>query len=226
MLQADASTLADLKSRLQAAELERQVFAGVMDRLLVGVLILDDAGQPVCVTPAAREMLDQADGLRLRGTHLHAAGAAEDRDLQQAIRDAIALARNGSGSSARALSVSRPSGLRDLGIVIQALPAADVAARPSIAIFIRDPERTVAVENEALRHLFGLTPAEAEVARKLAEGLSLEQAAQSLHISRNTARAHLRSIFSKSGITRQSDLVRILLNSAAVLGFGRSLAIP
>ena len=53
---------------------------------------------------------------------------------------------------------------------------------------------------------------------RLAAGLSLEDAASSLDISRNTARAHLRSIFSKSGITRQTELVRLMLNSAVVLG--------
>jgi DNA-binding CsgD family transcriptional regulator len=227
MMSGDANVLVDLRSRLQSSELERQVYAGLMDRLQVGIVILDEAGCPVCITPTARDLLEQADGLRLSAGRVHAVGTNQDRDLQQAIRDAVAQARLGAGSTGRALSLSRPSGLRDLGVVIQGLPSAG-GAHPSpcaIAMFIRDPERSVAVENEALRNLFGLTPAEAEVARKLTEGLSLEQAAQALHISRNTARAHLRSIFSKSGITRQSDLVRILLNSAAVLGVGRSLAL-
>jgi DNA-directed RNA polymerase subunit F len=38
-----------------------------------------------------------------------------------------------------------------------------------------------------------------------------------LNIKRNTARAHLRSIFSKTGVRRQTELVRIFLNSVAWL---------
>ena len=45
----------------------------------------------------------------------------------------------------------------------------------------------------------------------------LEEAAEALNIRRNTARAHLRSIFSKTGVRRQTELVRIMLNSVAAL---------
>ena len=48
--------------------------------------------------------------------------------------------------------------------------------------------------------------------------VSLEEAAEALSIRRNTARAHLRSIFSKTGVRRQTELVRIFLNSVVLLG--------
>jgi DNA-binding NarL/FixJ family response regulator len=47
--------------------------------------------------------------------------------------------------------------------------------------------------------------------------LCLEEAAQELAICKNTARAHLRSIFSKLEVTSQSALVRVLLNSVMYL---------
>jgi len=68
------------------------------------------------------------------------------------------------------------------------------------------------------QQLFQLTPAETALAIQLANGLSLEEAAEALNIRRNTARAHLRSIFSKTGVRRQTELVRIFLNSVALLG--------
>ena len=46
----------------------------------------------------------------------------------------------------------------------------------------------------------------------LANGLTLDEAADAMGIKRNTARAHLRSVFVKAGVTRQTELVRILLN--------------
>ncbi|CAI8692931.1 hypothetical protein EMIT0111MI5_10306 [Burkholderia sp. IT-111MI5] len=49
-------------------------------------------------------------------------------------------------------------------------------------------------------------------------GLTLEQAAEEPGISKNTARTHLRAIFSKTGATRQATLVRILLGSVVPLG--------
>jgi DNA-binding CsgD family transcriptional regulator len=68
------------------------------------------------------------------------------------------------------------------------------------------------------KQLFNLTKAETALAMELANGLSLEEAAEALNIRRNTARAHLRSIFSKTGVRRQTELVRIMLNSVVALG--------
>ena len=48
--------------------------------------------------------------------------------------------------------------------------------------------------------------------------------AEALNIRRNTARAHLRSIFSKTGVRRQTELVRIFLNSVVLLGSGENEA--
>jgi DNA-binding CsgD family transcriptional regulator len=47
--------------------------------------------------------------------------------------------------------------------------------------------------------------------------LNLDEVAAALGMSRNTARAHLRSVFTKTGISRQSALVRLILKSVASL---------
>lgn len=52
----------------------------------------------------------------------------------------------------------------------------------------------------------------------LANGHSVETASDELGISRHTTRAHLRSIFAKTGVTRQPLLVRLVLKSLASLG--------
>ena len=48
------------------------------------------------------------------------------------------------------------------------------------------------------------------LAAALASGRSLVEAADTLGIAHNTARAHLRSIFAKTGARRQSQLVHLL----------------
>ncbi|MNL23252.1 Bacterial regulatory protein, luxR family [compost metagenome] len=69
-----------------------------------------------------------------------------------------------------------------------------------------------------LRQLFGFTPAEAALAMQLANGFSLEEAGETLNIRYNTVKAHLRAIFSKTGVARQGELVHILCTSVAFLG--------
>ncbi|MNN15611.1 Bacterial regulatory protein, luxR family [compost metagenome] len=87
-----------------------------------------------------------------------------------------------------------------------------------MAIFIGDPEQESRAPQEIVRALFDLTPSEAQLTLLLANGLTLDEASDELGISRNTARAHLRSTFSKTGVTRQTMLVRLILRSVATLG--------
>ena len=84
-------------------------------------------------------------------------------------------------------------------------------------IFIRDPERKPLPSGEMLRQLFGFSAAEASLAELLAGGLSLDDAAHQLCVSKNTVRTQLNALFSKTGATRQAALIQILLGSVAIL---------
>jgi DNA-binding CsgD family transcriptional regulator len=61
-----------------------------------------------------------------------------------------------------------------------------------------------------LKSAFNLTPAEARLASKLGQGLSLEEAAEQLHITSVTARNQLRAVFAKTETHRQGELVALL----------------
>jgi DNA-binding CsgD family transcriptional regulator len=60
---------------------------------------------------------------------------------------------------------------------------------------------------------FGLTPAEQRLAVQLASGLSLRQSADRLGITYQTARSQLKAVFSKTGTSRQAELVALLARS-------------
>lgn len=58
--------------------------------------------------------------------------------------------------------------------------------------------------------LFDLTPAEGRIARRIVGGESAGNVASSLGISHETVRTHLKSIYRKTGVNRQSQLVSLL----------------
>ena len=212
-----------MRARLAQVECERKLWSATMDRLAIGALILDERGQVLRVTPMAESLMAAKDGLFVAGGRLHASFPAEDRDLQTLVGET--LLRCAASAKPRAMAINRPSGARGLGLLIQPIAPDQAHASPhraSAVLFIRDPDAPGSIGggigHEMMRQLFDLTPAESAVALRLASGQSLEEAAADLAISRNTARAHLRSIFSKTGITRQTELVRMLLNSVASLG--------
>jgi DNA-binding CsgD family transcriptional regulator len=82
---------------------------------------------------------------------------------------------------------------------------------PVAVIFISDPDREPVSEACIFAELFGLTPAEARLARILAAGDSLKDAAEQLAVAESTVKSQLKSIFAKTDTSRQSQLVRLVL---------------
>ncbi|PWR24478.1 helix-turn-helix transcriptional regulator [Zavarzinia aquatilis] len=213
----------ELRSRLTQSEMVNQIYADAMDRLAVGGLVLDDNGKIIVMNSIASDLLGRRDGLTMVNGSVRATSTHEDRALQALIRAALngEAAENGERMHAQALSITRPSGARDLGLVVNGIRLGNKISdrwRSGVTIFIRDPESAVRADPSILKQLFGFTQAESALATQLAKGESLEEAAAELSIRYNTARAHLRSMFAKTGVTRQAELVRILVNGVAPLG--------
>lgn len=89
-----------------------------------------------------------------------------------------------------------------------------------LSIVIADTQRPVRCDGDALTSVYGLTATEAKLSLKLADGYSLGDAAAALGIRIETARSHLKHVFSKTRTNRQGELIRTLM-----AGFG-STPIP
>ena len=99
-------------------------------------------------------------------------------------------------------------------IVIRILPVDGAARSPFLGaraiVILADLSKRPRVEPEVALSAFGLTPTEAQLAIRIAGGLSLDQAAEELNMSRETSRNHLKAIFAKTRIHRQGELVAVL----------------
>jgi PAS domain S-box-containing protein len=196
------------------------LYSHAITQLLVGVVILDQNGLVIECNPAATAILGLKDGLAIDSMQIEAFYADDNRKLQKLLREALNPATTQRVGVTEAMSVTRPSGKLSWGLIVQKISSdqwTEGKQRPSVAVFVRDTEGRVDPSNRLAQQLFQLTPAETALAIQLANGLSLEEAAEVLGIKRNTVRAHLRSIFSKTGVRRQTELVRIFLNSVAWL---------
>ncbi|MDX3901895.1 MAG: LuxR C-terminal-related transcriptional regulator [Sphingobium sp.] len=210
-------TAVRLYERLATIGTEQGVFQGAIDQMAVATIILDHGGRILRTNARADVLLARNDGLSRTG-----AGSGRDRlivgnrDDQKAL-DAL-LRTLDSESDPHVipplrLRIERPSGERDLAVVAQ--PVAGPAfmrggAAAALALFVTEPGSRTGPSPEAIRDLFQLTPAEAQLAAALANGVSLIDAADRLGVTHNTVRGHLRAIFAKTGVRRQSQLVHLL----------------
>ncbi|MCL1038106.1 helix-turn-helix transcriptional regulator [Shewanella submarina] len=199
------------------------MFSQAIGRLSIATVQIDESGRILEQNVFAKEILEEADGLQVVAGKLTATYASDNRELKQLIKGAFERAKeNNSAILPEAMSVTRPSGEVNLGIVIEVVPTpvwAENKGQSKAVVYIRDSVAKSQASSDVAKKLFGLTPAETALSLQLANGLSLEEAAEALNIRRNTARAHLRAIFSKTGVRRQTELVRIFLNSVAPLSY-------
>ncbi len=211
----------NIRNLLDRSETLGSLYSKAISRLSIATMLIDEAGQVLEQNVFARDILESNDGLKVVGGRLEASYPSDNRELRRLIKAAFEQQQEGKPQLPEAMSVARPSGEVSLGVIIESIPTntwAEGKGQPAAVVYIRDSVGKSQASHEVAKKLFGLTPAETALSMQLVNGLSLEEAAEALDIRRNTARAHLRAIFSKTGVRRQTELVRILLNSVAALG--------
>jgi DNA-binding CsgD family transcriptional regulator len=211
------------RAALDAARMGRAAYAEAMDQLTLATLILDATGRVIHANAMARDLLSGADRIQLTGDRLTFSEPADARRFREATERANEAQRAVQPGIVEALRVRRASGPGQFSVIVRPASARLGAEEPTlssaVAIFISaETDRAQTPPVETVRKLFDLTRKEAELAMCLTNGRSLREAAADLGITLNTARAHLRSIFAKTGIDRQARLVRAILRSVAALG--------
>lgn len=203
-----------LHTRLVELRSRRVAIDEALDRIPVGILLLDGSGKTLVVNRAASEMIASKDGLTLGREGLAASNTTESRELRPLIAEAAATGTGSGAGSGGALAVSRPSLRRPLSVLVTPVTARVSTfgeVSPAVVVFVTDPEREIRTDGGVLHELYRFTPAKVRVATRLMQGESVEEAARNLDIMINTARTHVRHLFEKTDTNRHRELVRLLL---------------
>jgi DNA-binding CsgD family transcriptional regulator len=169
----------------------------------------------------AKKLLQSNFGLTITDGKLSIDHRETQKQFQALLDQAKSLRTSLKPAYAKALRVVNTENITGLGLLIKPIPESKSTkgdSHPAIAIFISDPRQPREQSAQLLSELFNLTPAEANLALQLANGLTLDEASTELGISRNTAKTQLSSVFSKTGVTRQTNLVQLILKSVAPIG--------
>ena len=105
------------------------------------------------------------------------------------------------------------SDLSPLSVLVAPLSAETrcwIGADPRWLLVFFDPDCRVKLCAEVIARDLGISDREAQISALLLAGYNLREAARHLAVSEHTVRAQLKSIFRKTGIRSQVDLVRRL----------------
>jgi DNA-binding CsgD family transcriptional regulator len=196
-----------------AMPIERPTLAGLaarmvetLDALKVGVVLASADSRILYANRAAQEMMRDGGPLRDCGGVLRAEGGAASAEIRAAIRRAA----HSVGGIRMSGSAVRLTGEGEVPVVARVLPLAGGEVEPAavVAVFI-NPAVDDAASARAVSAAFGLTPAETRVLGRVLSGSSVAEAAAGLGVAASTARTHLDSIFAKTGVSRQYQLLRL-----------------
>ncbi len=189
---------------------EAAVIDGLRSFDLIGraVVLIDWKGRARYLNDSARHLVEQ--GLTLTRGRLGARDRPSCARLRALIRDLVR--RRPDVTRALPPVVVCRDGAPWLAV--EAAPVtstvADVFASGHSLLILTDLTDRRLPGETALRAVFGLTLAEARLARAVAGGDGLAAAAAALGIGIETARSQLRAVFAKTGTRRQAQLAALL----------------
>ena len=191
--------------------------AGLLDNGRSCVVQLDWRGQIVAANDAAQDLLRRSDGLSDQGGNLRAWSPSDDGDLQELL--GRALPRFGGQGACGSMTVRRPSVLPRLALHISPVGDSQRDFGPlhvAALVLVVDPASRARIDPELVSQSLGLTPAEGQVAALLAEGGTVREIAAATGRRESTIRWHLHHICNKHGISRQVELVQLVLPLAGI----------
>ncbi|MDE0051894.1 MAG: helix-turn-helix transcriptional regulator [Rhodospirillales bacterium] len=189
--------------------------AALLESGRCGVIYLDPRGRIVEANGPARALLRNRDGLADAAGRLHAATPRDDDRLQVLL--AGALPRFGDQGTSGTMTVRRPARSARLALHVTPVGAGGREARPTrvaALVLVVDPLNRAPVDPDYVSAVLGLSPVEGHVAVMLAQGNTIRDTAAAMGRSPTTVRWHLQRIFAKLGISRQAELMRLVVSAA------------
>ena len=204
-----------VRQALVRAQAGDTTVTALLDNPRIGVLHLDRRGRILAVNDRARSLLRHGKGLLDKGGVLQGRAPDDQRRLERLVAEALptsnAVAVSGS------MQLGRSSGLPPLVVHVKPVdvPQPDYGARHVAAlVLIVEPGSLPRIDPGLVATILGLTPAESQMAVWLAEGKSVRDMATATDLTDGAIYWHLKQIYKKLPISRQVDLVRLVLSIA------------
>ncbi len=209
----------ELRRHIGQVTVQRDEARGALDRIAMGIAILDQDMRIAYANEGADEILADPDSaLGLRQGRLFARRPADQRQLRQLVESALRAARDPLAHHQASMILHGEDDSHPLSACAMPAPPSLTRARTAgrVLIALRGLETATNLAACA-RQIFDLTDSEAKLAAALASGSSLAEAAEAHGIRISTARTHLARIFQKTNTRQQSQLVSLLRSAALPL---------
>ena len=204
-----------VRQALMRARAIETTAAALLENRHIGVIHLDRRGRVLSANDRGRHILRDSDGLLDRDGVLRAFSPGDQPRLDRLVT--AALPTDGKVAVSGSMPLRRAGGLPPLAVHIRpmSVPQPDYGVRRVAAlVLLIEPARPRLVNPGLVAEVLGLTAGESQMAVWLAEGKSVDEIARATGRTKNTIYWHLKQTYQKLYISRQADLVRLVLSVA------------
>ena len=188
----------------------------LLDNSRVGVIHLDRRGRIVEVNDRARDILRRGDGMADRDGFLRARRPTDQTRLDQLVAGALPTSGTPAVSGSMALRCASMLSRFIVHVKPVGVPQLDLGARRVAAlVLIAEPGSQARIDPALVAEALGLTPVESQTSVWLAEGKTVRDIAAATGRAEGAVYWSLNQIYRKQGLSRQVDLVRLVLSIAA-----------
>ena len=206
----------DIHSEFTRLRMQQDAMMKGLDRLVIGLIMYDRNAHAVYINPTAKAIIKSHPALALNGDGLLLNAAEDNKNLHQTILDTANIEPEDSWKQSVSIGITHPDVVAPLPLLVTPIHAHLLTSEldfegARVAVFLSDPNLQQPISVNNLVSVYKLTPSEAEVAISIANGHSIEDIARTSHHSAHTIRSQLKSTFRKTGVSRQSELIKLLL---------------
>ncbi|MBF0141656.1 MAG: hypothetical protein HQL74_15445 [Magnetococcales bacterium] len=208
-----------IQKKLAELDLDGRMAVNTLDHIPIGIFVVNHQLLIRFANASGKELLHDAERFNVGLCRLMVHNPREHAELQRMVVNMTQWPPDKPSPSPNTICLTGNGVDVPLTAMVSPLASAnlpvksDVLGQSLAVIFVTDPRKPQEAPPELLQRLFGLTRREAEVVEQLVMGRSLQEAAELLGISDDTARTHIKAVFSKTDTSRQSDVVRLVLSS-------------
>ena len=193
---------------------------GLLDHARIGIIHLDQRGRILEANDRALEILCRGDGLSDRNSYLVAWLPEDNIRLQNLL--SAALPQLGGQAIAGSMIIRRSHGAQKIVLCVNPLedhPIDFGAPRVAALVLLTEPGGRPRLSAKLVAELLGLTAAESEVAVMLSEGMTAQDIAMTTGRQASTIYTLIERAYRKLGVSRQGELVRLILSLADASAF-------
>jgi DNA-binding CsgD family transcriptional regulator len=205
-------------ARLSTRTMLSKAGASLISDKDAGIILMDAEGYVADANDAAIAL--DGNGFSIVGRRLAASNRADQAALDRHLTRV--LAGRGTPEGMEPVALSRQGHRKPLVLQAVAIKASAPAQFGSLClpggafVAVIDPETAPRRAGFETFLPLGLSPAEARVASILGCGKSPEMTAEELQLSTGTVRNHIKSIYAKLDLSRQSELVALAIRLASI----------